>query len=63
MPSERRRYLDVRFDVTGLTDKQIERLMLYVAVQAEGGSEEGYPDVPEPTMRLADGEAPSDPAR
>lgn len=48
----KRRVLIVEYDVTGLTDAQVERLELEAVVQAErskdtwGGVDDGHPHVP-----------------
>lgn len=47
--SNKRRILVVEYDVTGLTGKQIDRLMLEAVVQGEASDDDegdGHPDVP-----------------
>jgi hypothetical protein len=47
--SSKRRVLVVEYDVTGLTGRQIDQLVLEAVVQAESSDEwpdDGHPDVP-----------------
>lgn len=48
----KRRYLDFRFDVTGLTDEEVGQLALEVSVQC--ADSEHHPDVPHPESEVVE---------